>query len=212
MAGDERVSNPVQPHGEHDSSEGANRVIVFLGNSLAAGYGIDPDAAFPMLVQQRIDSLGWNFRVVNAGLSGDTSASGLRRIDWLLRQRVHVLVLELGGNDGLRGVDTEVTKRNLQGIIDRARERYPDVRIVLAGMQIPPNLGHEYTERFRRIYPELAAENDVDLIPFLLEGVGGMDAMMLRDGIHPTERGHHVVAENVWAVLAPILEEMRDTA
>ncbi|GIV61269.1 MAG: hypothetical protein KatS3mg044_0135 [Rhodothermaceae bacterium] len=182
--------------------------ILFLGNSLSAGYGLDPDQAFPALIQQKIDSLGWPFRVVNAGLSGETTAGGLRRIDWLLRQKVDVLVIELGGNDGLRGTPPEVTKANLQAIIDRTRARYPDVRIVLAGMQVPPNLGAEYTERFRELFPELARENDVALIPFLLEGVGGVPALNLPDGIHPTAEGHRIVAETVWRTLRPLLASM----
>ena len=135
-------------------SGNATPTILVLGNSLAAGYGLDdPDQGFPELIQQKIDSLGWDFRVVNAGVSGETTAGGLRRIDWLLRQRVDVLVLELGGNDGLRGIATEATRENLQAIIDRTRDRYPDVQVVLAGMQIPPNLGQAYTTRFRDLYP-----------------------------------------------------------
>lgn len=191
---------------EPDTAAGAT--VLVLGNSLAAGSGVDPQEAFPALLQEKVDSLGWTFEIINAGLSGETSAGGLRRIDWLLRQPVDVLVLELGGNDGLRGIEPEVTKQNLQAIIDKTRARYPDARVVLAGMQIPPNLGPDYTERFRDIYPELAAENDAVLIPFLLEGVGGVPALNQSDGIHPTAEGHEIVAETVWTYLRPVLEEV----
>ena len=184
---------------------GGEGVILFLGNSLSAGFGIDPEEAFPSLIERKIDSLGWRFDVVNAGLSGETTAGGLRRIDWLLRQPIDVLVLELGGNDGLRGVPTEVTRDNLEAIIAKTRERYPDAEIVLAGMQIPPNLGQDYTRRFREIYPDLADEHGVHLVPFLLDGVGGVTHLMQGDGIHPTEEGHRIVAENVWEVLRPVL-------
>ena len=192
------------------SSGNAEPTILVLGNSLAAGYGLDsPDQAFPGLIQQKIDSLGWAFRVINAGVSGETTAGGLGRIDWLLRQRVDVLVLELGGNDGLRGIATETTRENLQAIIDRTRARYPDVQVVLAGMQIPPNLGQAYTTRFRDLYPALAEVADVHLVPFLLEGVGGVRRLNQGDGIHPTAEGQRIVAENVWETLKPVLESIR---
>ncbi len=184
--------------------------ILFFGDSITAGHGIDENEAFPALIQQRIDSLGWNYKVVNGGLSGETSAGGLRRIDWMLRQPVDVFVLELGGNDGLRGVDLSTTKDNLQKIIDKVREKYPDATIVLAGMQVPPNLGQEYTEEFREMYPELAEKNNTELVPFLLEGVGGNKELNQSDGIHPTAEGHKVLAENIWEVLKPILEERKE--
>lgn len=182
--------------------------VVVLGNSLAAGYGLDPEQAFPALLQQKVDSLAWNVVVVNAGVSGETTAGGLSRIDWLLRERVDVLILELGGNDGLRGIATEVTQQNLQAIINKTRDRYAEARVVLAGMQVPTNLGPIYTERFRNLYPELARENDVALIPFLLEGVGGISALNQSDGIHPTAEGHRIVAENVWETLRPVLASL----
>lgn len=182
------------------------RTILFFGNSLAAGYGLDPSQAFPALIQQKIDSLGWNYRVVNGGLSGETTAGGARRIDWMLRQRVDVLVLELGGNDGLRGIPLDETERNLQAIIDKTRAKYPQAKIVLAGMQVPPNLGPEYTAAFRSLFPRLAKKNDAALIPFLLEGVGGVPALNLPDRIHPNAAGHKIVAENVWAVLKRVLK------
>lgn len=182
--------------------------IVFFGDSLTAGFGLDPELAFPALVQRQIEARGWAWRVVNAGSSGETSAGGLRRIDWVLRQPVDVLVLELGGNDGLRGIAVEATRANLQGIIDRTRARYPQARIVIAGMQMPPNLGADYTMAFRQLYPQLADANDAALIPFLLEGVAGEPALNLPDGIHPTQEGHRIVAGNVWAILEGVLREL----
>jgi acyl-CoA thioesterase-1 len=188
------------------------KTILFFGNSLTAGYGLDPDQAFPHLIQQKIDSVGWDIEVVNAGLSGETSAGGLRRIDWLLNQKVDVLILELGGNDGLRGIPTTDTRKNLQSIIDRTLQTYPDAEIILAGMMIPPNLGAEYTEAFRTLYPDLAEANNTHLIPFLLEGVGGNPELNLPDGIHPTAEGHKIVAKNVWNILKPVLESIQSTS
>ena len=186
------------------------RTVLFLGDSLTAGYGLDKIHAFPDLIQKKIDALGWAFISVNAGLSGETSSGGLRRIDWLLRRRVDVLVLELGANDALRGVPLSVTRRNLQAILDRTRKAWPDARIVIAGMQAPPNLGQKYAEEFRSIFPDLAAKNHALLIPFLLEGVGGVPALNLPDGIHPTVEGHEIVAETVWKTLRPLLKEMQE--
>lgn len=188
----------------------ADRVILFLGNSLTAGYGLETSQAFPAFIQEKIEALGWRFKVVNAGLSGETSAAGLRRIDWLLRQRIDVLVLELGANDGLRGVPVDATSRNLQALIDKVKRRHPSARIVIAGMLVPPNLGQDYAEQFRSIFPELAERNQAALIPFLLEGVGGKPQLNLPDGIHPTPEGHRIIAENVWEVLQPVLQELGD--
>lgn len=190
----------------------ARPVVLVLGNSLAAGYGVGPDAAFPALLQARIDSAGYDYEVVNAGVSGETTAGGLRRIDWLLQQPVAVLVLELGGNDALRGHDPDGTRENLQRIIDRTRARHPDADIVIAGMLAPPNLGPRYTGRFGAIYPELAEENDAALVPFLLDGVAADPALNQPDGIHPTAAGQRIVAENVWRVLEPILRGRRRSA
>lgn len=186
----------------------AQRTVVVLGDSLAAGYGLDPAQAFPALVGERIRERGWPFRVVNAGVSGDTSAGGLRRIDWVLRQGVDVLVLELGANDALRGLPLDVTEQNLERIVERARAAAPDVEIVLAGMMAPPNLGPEYTERFRALFPRLAKRLDLHLVPFLLEGVGGRPELNLPDGIHPTPQGHRRVADTVWGVLEGVLEDV----
>jgi len=183
-------------------------VILVLGDSITAGYGLDLSQAYPALLQQRIDSRGWRFKVVNAGQSGDTSAGGLNRLDWLLRNRVEVLVLELGANDGLRGLPPETTRKNLQAIIDRTRKKYPDARIVIAGMRVPPNMGRDYGDRFEAIYPAVARANQATLIPFILEGVGGVRELNLPDGMHPAAKGHEIVAANVWKVLEPILRSL----
>ncbi|MGH7546185.1 MAG: arylesterase, partial [Gemmatimonadota bacterium] len=191
---------------------GDRPAVLFLGTSLTAGFGLEPEEAYPALLQRKIDSAGLDFRVVNAGVSGETSAGGLRRIDWVLQQPIAVLVLELGANDALRGQDLAVTKRNLQEIIDRTRERQPGARIVIAGMQAPPNLGLAYTRRFRELFVGLARENDAALIPFLLEGVGGVPSLNQADGIHPNGAGARVMAENVWRVLEPILRRAARSA
>ncbi len=181
------------------------KVVLFLGNSLSAGFGLDVAQAFPSLIQEKIQQEKLPFKVVNAGLSGETTAGGLRRIDWLLKQRVDVLVIELGGNDGLRGIAPSETERNLQGIIDKMREKNPDAQIILAGMQAPPNMGKDYTEKFRAIFPSLAKKNRIELIPFLLEGVAGNPRLNLPDGIHPSAEGHQLVAETIWNTLNPVL-------
>ncbi len=178
---------------------------MFFGTSLTAGLGVEPDEAFPALIRQKLDSAGLGYQVVNAGESGATSAGGVRRIDWFLRLPIAVLVLELGANDGLRGQDVSALEKNLQEIVDRTRARHPGARIVIAGMEAPPNLGIAYTEAFRRVFPELSTKNDAALIPFLLEGVGGHPDLNQPDGIHPNAEGHRVIAENVWQVLAPEL-------
>jgi acyl-CoA thioesterase-1 len=183
----------------------APRTLVFFGDSLTAGYGVDPDEAFPALIQKKIDEAGRSWRVVNAGLSGETTAGGLRRLDWVLRQPVDLMVIELGANDGLRGLKPEMTRANLQAIIDRIRARQPQAVVVLAGMKIPTNLGPDYTHAFAAIYPELAATNHVALIPFLLEGVGGQSDLNQGDGLHPTVEGQAKVADTVWKVLLPLL-------
>lgn len=182
-------------------------VILFFGNSLTAGMGLEPSDAFPALIQNRLDSLGYDYEVVNAGLSGETTASGKNRIDWVLNQKVDVFVLELGANDGLRGIPLKETRQNLQEIIDTVQKENPNTEIVLAGMQIPPNMGQEYTSEFRSIFPELAEKNDIELIPFLLEGVAGNEDLNQRDGIHPTAEGYKIVADNVWGVLKDKLEK-----
>lgn len=181
------------------------RTIVFFGDSITAGYGLDPDEAYPALIQQKLDAAGRPWRVVNAGLSGETTAGGLRRLDWILRQPVDILVIELGGNDGLRGIPPETSRANLQAMIERIRLKDPRVTIVLAGMQVPANLGPGYTRQFAAMYPDLAGKNHTVLIPFLLEGVGGVASLNQADGIHPTAEGHRIVAETVWRTLQPLL-------
>ena len=183
------------------------QTVLFFGNSLAAGYGVEPSQAFPALIGEKIDLAGLNYTVVNAGLSGETTAGGKSRIGWVLRQPVAVFVLELGGNDGLRGLPLTATRRNLQAIMDTVRRKSPQAVIVLAGMQIPPNLGTEYTREFRGLFRELADKNKAVLIPFLLEDVGGVPKLNQADGIHPNPAGHKIVAETVWSVIRPVLEK-----
>ena len=181
------------------------KTLLFFGDSLTAGYGVDPDEAYPALVQRKIDEAGQPWRVVNAGLSGETTAGGLRRLDWILRQSVDLFVIELGGNDGLRGIDPATTRANLIAMIDRVRQRYPSVVVVLAGMQLPTNMGPDYTQAFAAIYPEVARETRTALIPFLLDRVGGVPSLNQADGIHPTAEGHRIVADTVWLALQPLL-------
>ncbi len=179
--------------------------IVFLGTSLTAGRGLPNDQAFPALIQDTLEALGIDFRVVNAGESGLTSAGGLRRIDWLLRQPIGVLVLELGANDGLRGLEVAMLRSNLQAIIDRTKREYPAARIVILGMEAPPNLGRDYTAAFQGVFPEIARANDAALVPFLLDSVAGIAELNQPDEIHPTARGHRILARNVWRVLEGVV-------
>jgi acyl-CoA thioesterase-1 len=181
--------------------------ILFLGDSLTAGQGVEESQAFPALIEEKIQAQRLPFEVINGGLSGDTSAGGLRRIDWLLQRPIDVLVLELGANDGLRGLPVAALKANLQAIIDKVKAKNPRVKIVIAGMEMPPNLGGDYANDFRAVFADLARTNNAALIPFLLEGVGGHIDLNQRDQIHPTAAGHKIVAENVWRVLGPILEK-----
>lgn len=192
------------------AAETSPNVVLFLGDSITAGYGLDLAAAYPALIQKKIATQGWSFKVVNAGQSGDTSAGALNRLDWLLSNRVAVLVLELGANDGLRGLPVESTRKNLQRIIDRTKNRYPSAKIVIAGMQVPPNMGPDYSKKFASIYPALAKKNRLPLIPFILEGVGGVRHLNLPDGIHPTAKGHEIVAATVWKVLKPVLHNLKN--
>lgn len=187
------------------SAPSTKKTILFYGNSITAGYGLDPAQAFPALIGKRLDSLKINYKVVNAGLSGETTAGGLSRINWVLRQPVDVFVLELGGNDGLRGLPLAETRKNLQAIIDTVQTKYPNCKVVLAGMQVPPNLGTEYTQEFKDIYKELADKNNLPLIPFLLDRVGGIPRLNQSDGIHPTAEGNRIVAETVWQILKGVL-------
>lgn len=182
------------------------KTVLFVGDSITAGFGIDDDKAFPALIQTRLDSLEWPVDAINAGLSGETSSGGLRRINWLLKRQVDVLVLELGANDGLRGIDLSLTDRNLREIVLRTKKVYPDCEVVIAGMQVPTNLGKEYTDTFREMFVQIASDTGSKLIPFLLKEVGGIKELNLSDGKHPTAEGHRILAENVWAVLKPILK------
>lgn len=203
---EERESSPpALEAGAPEQPAPASRRIVFLGTSLTAGLGVDPDSAYPARIQAMLDAEGVEARVVNAGVSGETSAGGLRRASWALGSPFAVLVLELGANDGLRGTDPADTKANLQAIIDLARERAPDAEIVLLGMEAPPNLGTTYTAHFRAIFEELAVANGATLVPFLLEGVAGVDSLNQADRIHPTAAGHAAMARTVWPYLRPLL-------
>jgi acyl-CoA thioesterase-1 len=183
----------------------SGKTILFFGNSLTAGFGVDQAEAFPALIQLRIDSLKLPFKVINAGLSGETSSGGLNRIDWLLRQKVDVFVLELGANDGLRGIPLTETRKNLQSILDKVKEKNPAVLLVMAGMQVPPNMGQVYAKEFLALFNDLSAQNKMILIPFLLEGVGGDPKLNQADGIHPTVEGHKIVANTVWNYLKPFV-------
>ena len=185
------------------------RTILFFGDSLTAGYGLDdPGAeAFPALIGKKLKDAGLPYQAVNAGVSGDTTAGGLRRIDWLLRRSVDILVLELGGNDGLRGVSPDDSQRNLQAIIDKTRSKNPGLRVVIAGMQMPPNFGTDFVTRFAAIYPALLEANPgSELIPFVLQGVGGIASLNQRDQIHPTAEGHRIIAELIWKTLGPMVQ------
>ncbi len=200
------------PGAEVSAGGGETPVVLFLGTSLTAGYGLAADQAYPALIQEKIDSVGLRFRVVNAGVSGETSAGGLRRIDWLLRQPIAVLALELGANDMLRGQDLRAMRANLQEIIDRTRAAHPRARVIIAGMQAAPNLGEPYGREFAAAFEQLAAENGAQLIPFLLDNVAGRPELNQLDGNHPTAEGHRVVADNVWKVLEPMLRETASPA
>lgn len=179
--------------------------VVFLGDSLTAGLGLAPEQAYPALIQQKIDQAGLTYRAVNAGVSGDTSAGGLSRLDWALEGDVRVMVVALGGNDGLRGLPADELRRNLSTIIERAQARH--IEVVLAGMEAPPNFGQSYIQSFHQVYPDLARQYHVPLIPFLLQDVAGLDRLNQRDGIHPTAEGARIVADTVWAALQPILKK-----
>jgi len=203
---------PEIPSSESAADE-AGPAVVFLGTSLTAGLGLPgPEVAYPARVDALADSAGQPIRSINAGVSGETSAGGLRRLDWVLRNPVDILVLELGANDGLRGQDPDALRRNLTEIIQRTRTRYPGARILIAGMQAPPNLGSRYTEAFAQVFPEVARETDSELVPFLLEGVAGQEELNQDDGIHPTAEGHERMARLVWPHLEPLVRAIGDQA
>jgi len=199
-ASEESMVKPIEKKEE-------KKIILFYGNSLTAGYGIEEEDAFPGLVAKTIDSLGLNYKVINGGLSGETTAGGLNRLDWFLEEMPSIFVLELGGNDGLRGLPAEESKKNLKEIIAKVKAKSPATTIILAGMQIPPNMGNNYAQNFMRIYPEIAKEEKVTLIPFLLEGVAGNRDLNLKDGIHPTEAGHLIIYQTIWPYIKEAIEK-----
>lgn len=201
----EETTNAKSEPQQTVKKEVSKKTILFFGNSITAGYQLDLSEAFPALIQERLDSLGLDYKTVNAGLSGETTASGNSRVEWVMKNPMDIFVLELGANDGLRGISTEETRKNLEAIIEKVRQKYPACKILLAGMQIPPNMGQDYTSNFQKIYPSLAEKYNIPLIPFLLEGVAGNPELNLEDGIHPTPEGHQILTENVWRVLAPML-------
>lgn len=182
-----------------------SKIILFFGNSLTAGFRVPPDSAFPNLIQLKIDSLGLEHQVISSGLTGETTAHGLQRLQWTLGPNVDILIIELGANDGLRGYDIPTTKQNLQQMIDFAKAKNPNIEIVLTGMEVPPRYGWDYTLSFHQIYPDLAKENNVYLIPFLLQNVAGKPHLNQADKVHPTSEGHQIIAMNVWEVLKEII-------
>lgn len=179
--------------------------ILFFGTSLTAGYGLDPGEAYPELIQHQLDSLKLPYTAINGGLSGETSAAGKGRVDWLLKQPISIFVLELGANDGLRGIPVNETTANLQAIIEKVKRKYPEAKLMLTGMEVPPNMGDKYASDFRNMFKSLAAKNQMTFLPFLLEGVAGIPNLNQNDGIHPTAVGQRIVAKNVWLKLKPLL-------
>ncbi len=202
------VQPPDTPQLLHPSA----MTVLCLGDSLTEGSGLDRSQAFPARLQEKIDALDWKFTVINGGLGGDTTAAALRRLDWLLQRRIDVLILALGGNDGLRGLPLAEIRKNLGAIISKTTARYPEVTVVVAGIQIPPNYGTRYVREFRDLFPEVAAKHGALLIPFLLEGVGGRPDLNFPDGIHPNGRGQEIVAENVWKIIEPLLRKLHRKA
>lgn len=208
-----KQQNKAENNSESITKKQTESIILFFGNSLTAGYGLDPEEAYPALIQNKLDSLGFPYMVINAGVSGETTTTGLKRLEWVLEQQpVDIFVLELGANDGLRGIDPALTRRNLEKMIDMVRKANPDVEIILAGMMVPPTMGPQYSKEFAKIFPEIAEEKDVKLIPFLLENVAGEEALNQRDGIHPTAEGQQILAQNVWKILHEVVSENRNDA
>ncbi len=205
---DQQNKEEVSTTEEASDTFAKGKTLLFFGDSLTAGYGLDDTSdAYPALIQIKIDEAGLDYTVVNSGVSGETTSGGLNRINWVLNQKVDVFVLELGANDGLRGIVVDESRANLQAIIDAVKKKYPETIIILAGMQLPPNLGQEYTSEFRSMFTELAESNEVELIPFLLKDVGGIPELNLDDGIHPNVEGQKIVAKNVWEILLPLIDE-----
>lgn len=189
-----------------NANGGSRARVVVLGDSITAGYGLDPDEAYPAVLQQKADAAKLAVTVVNAGVSGDTTAGGLRRVQWALGAGADVLVIALGGNDGLRGISPKQTAENLSGIVTKAREKNPQLKVLIAGMQMPENMGKEYTADFAAVFPKVAQEQHATLVPFLLAGVGGDEKLNQADHIHPTAEGQKLVAENVWKLLEPVVK------
>jgi len=200
---EERPSAPVAPASSTTAANANAPRIVFLGDSLTAGYGLDKDESVPSLIQKRLQDAGYPYEVVNAGVSGDTSAGGLSRLDWSLTGDVKVLVVELGANDGLRGLPVKELKRNLSEIVTRAQEK--GIKVILTGMEAPPNFGAAYTSEFRDVYRQLSREHDVTFVPFYLEGVAGIASLNIADGIHPNAEGSRIVEKTIWSALEPLL-------
>lgn len=194
--------------GAEPAREALTRTLLVLGDSLGAGFGVEPGEGWPARLQHRIDTAGLPFQVVNASVSGDTTAGGLRRLEWQLKRRVDVLLVELGGNDGLRGLSPAATRSNLTAIIQRTRTAWPEAAMVIAGMQMPPNMGPEYEASFKQVFPEVAQQQKATLIPHLLEGVGGIPDLNQPDLIHPTAAGHDLVASNAWVTVEPLLRRL----
>lgn len=207
--GNEKTKNTpkeTQPTEQNITTEMKTKTILCFGDSITAGFGLDDNNdAFPGVLQQRIDSLNLNYTVINSGLSGETTAGGKSRINWILKQAIEIFILELGANDGLRGVSLSETRANLQAIITTVKQKSPKTTIILAGMELPPNMGQDYTTEFKQIYADLAEQNTLKFIPFILKNVGGVTALNQDDGIHPTVEGHKIVANTVWKVLQPML-------
>lgn len=199
----ETVNTAVSEEPQPESTKKKN--IIFFGNSLTAAYGLDPSDGYVSLIQQRLDSLGLPYKAINAGLSGETTAGGKERVNWVIRQPVDVFVLELGGNDALRGIPPASSKENLEAIITSVKAKYPEAKIVLAGMEAPPNMGEKYTKEFREMYPALAEKHGISLIPFFLENVAGIPELNQGDRVHPNEKGQFILVENVWRVLEGVL-------
>ncbi len=190
---------------ETPNANGTNKRLVILGDSITAGHGLDPSDAYPALLQKMIDAAGLPYTVANAGVSGDTTAGGLRRVAWAMAKGADVLVIALGGNDGLRGISPDETKKNLLGIVAKAREKNPEIKVLLSGMRMPDNMGADYTTRFQAVFAEAARESKSTFLPFLIAGVGGVEELNQADGIHPNPEGQEVIAGNVWKVLLPML-------
>jgi acyl-CoA thioesterase-1 len=204
---EETTTEQIEPSQLAETSENSTKTILCFGDSITAGYGLeDSNDAFPAVLQEKIDSLNLNYVIVNSGLSGETTAGGKSRIDWVLNQDIDIFLLELGANDGLRGVPLSETRANLQAIISTVEEKSPNTKIILAGMQLPPNMGQDYTTEFKQLFSELAKANNIAFIPFILKDVGGIAELNQSDGIHPTVEGHKIVAHTVWEVLKPMLK------